>query len=76
MECFCWPENKYIFNRSAEKANLYQNNDIPLCGNNNCLLKKINKTNNDFILLVDIMILFLGMTLFITIILFYLNRFK
>jgi len=75
MECFCWPENKYIFNRSAEKANLYQNNDIPLCGNNNCLLKK-NKTNIEFILLVDMMILCLSIILFITIILFYLNRFK
>ena len=75
MECFCWPENKYIFNRSAEKANLYQNNDIPLCCNNNCLLKK-NKTNIEFILLVDMMILCLSIILFITIILFYLNRFK
>lgn len=75
MECFCWPENKYIFNRSAEKANLYQNNDIPLCGNNNCLLKK-NKTNSEFILLIDMMILCLSIILFITIILFYLNRFK
>ena len=75
MECFCWPENKYIFNRSAEKANLYQNNDIPLCGNNNCLLKK-NKTNIEFILLVDMMILCLSIIVFITIILFYLNRFK
>ena len=75
MECFCWPENKYIFNRSAEKANLYQNNDIPLCGNNNCLLK-INETNDEFILLIDLMILFLGIIIFVTITLFYLNRFK
>jgi heme/copper-type cytochrome/quinol oxidase subunit 2 len=76
MECFRWPENKYVFNRSAEKANLYQNNEIPLCSNKECLINKKKITHNEFILLLDVMILFLGITLFVTILLFYINRFK
>ena len=79
MECFNWPENNYIFDRSYKKAMIDYTvlNQVPLCKNSNCQNKNIYLLyRNNIIHYINFMIIVLSCIIFILLVLHHLNRFK